>query len=337
MSASTSLAYLDHSILDRMTKGDPRGVAKLLRLANLTPVFSTENLAEIQRSGGYERAFLEVLDRIEARYLVPVLDQQFMLTGSAEIREVCASDAYAAYLKDVEPLPELGFGLTALLQKLYGGRPDQSFKDILTGGAGELTAMLESALEGQPKLEDDLRAAFADVAALLPDAIHQQYSGIVAQLDAEPGADVKQFDQTTALGPKVLNNIQRPNVVRKVWDRLRAVLPEGAPDLETFFGIKPLPFEAGAERERTTVEKVNAIYHRLNFVGYYRDSKMSRQRRFVASFSDMTHAGFASFCHVLICSDEDFVMKAAAAYEYLAIPTCILQYRPGSPTPPPRL
>jgi hypothetical protein len=40
----------------------------------------------------------------------------------------------------------------------------------------------------------------------------------------------------------------------------------------------------------------------------------------------MTHAGLASFCHVLICRDEDLVMKAAAAYEYLGIGTRILYY-----------
>ena len=48
---------------------------------------------------------------------------------------------------------------------------------------------------------------------------------------------------------------------------------------------------------------------------------MHKGRRFRASLSDMTHAGIASFCHLLICRDEDLVMKAAAAYEYLGVGT----------------
>ncbi|WP_156788084.1 hypothetical protein [Desulfurispirillum indicum] len=93
-----------------------------------------------------------------------------------------------------------------------------------------------------------------------------------------------------------------------------------------FFGLKPFPFEADAGRERTPLEKVNGIYHQLNYIGYYRDSKMSRERRFRASFSDMTHAGLATFCHLMISRDTDLVMKAAAAYEYLGLGTRILHY-----------
>lgn len=44
------LAYLDHNILDLMSKGDPDDVAGFLIRASLTPVFSDENLAEIRRS-----------------------------------------------------------------------------------------------------------------------------------------------------------------------------------------------------------------------------------------------------------------------------------------------
>lgn len=65
-------AYLDHNILDLMTKGDPDGVSNLIQRTHLTPVFSDENLAEIRCSIGYEKKFLDVLEQIGARYLVPV-------------------------------------------------------------------------------------------------------------------------------------------------------------------------------------------------------------------------------------------------------------------------
>ena len=62
MSQFTVLAYLDHNILDSMLKGDPAGIADLLRDENISPVFSSENLAEIHRSKGREIEFLQLLD-----------------------------------------------------------------------------------------------------------------------------------------------------------------------------------------------------------------------------------------------------------------------------------
>ena len=38
------LAYLDHNVLDLMTKGDPYKVKKLLQKYKLTPAYSNETL-----------------------------------------------------------------------------------------------------------------------------------------------------------------------------------------------------------------------------------------------------------------------------------------------------
>jgi len=75
------LAYLDHNILDLMTKGDPHNIKALLRKQNLTPVYSDESLKEIQRSKGYENRFLELLEEIKAHYIKPILDDSFKLTS----------------------------------------------------------------------------------------------------------------------------------------------------------------------------------------------------------------------------------------------------------------
>ncbi|MGH7831111.1 MAG: hypothetical protein ACREP8_13145, partial [Candidatus Binatia bacterium] len=313
-----ALVYLDHNVLDLMTKGDPDRVAQLLTQASVTTVFSDETLAEIRRSTGYERTFLELLEQLRARHLVPVLDKEFKHTGNAEVRLISPFDAYSNYIANVDSMPELGFGLAGILQKFYGGRQDQSFAEILAGGATELRALLEklnAELADIPNVDDQSRVAIAEAVASIPRMLEEQSGRMAAQLDADPEAAVRRFEGATGLGPKALKNIERPDVVRKVWELVQPSLPGAGIDMDTFFGITPFPWEADAGRERTTLEKVNAIYHQLNFLGYYRDSNMSRRRRFNASFSDMTHAGLASFCHVLISRDEDLVMKAAAAYE----------------------
>lgn len=51
---------------------------------------------------------------------------------------------------------------------------------------------------------------------------------------------------------------------------------------------------------------------------------MKKLRRVHASGSDMTHAGYASLCNLLVSDDEDFCMKTMAVYEYLNIDTRVL-------------
>lgn len=323
------LAYLDHNVLDLMSKGDPDDVAGLLKSTRFTPVFSNENLAEIRRSKGFEQKFLEVLERIGAQYLVPILDKRYKHTGDAELRIVNPYAAYAAYVENVAALPELGYGLLGMLQKLYGGRQAQSFAEIISAGSGELQQLLlkvRKDLEKAPEINDDLREQLDKVLATLPDLMKEGYASVASQLDAQPRPAVSHLEEELGLGPKVLKNIRGPDVVRKVWALFNERFPNVEVDMEVFFGIKPFPFETDAHREKTAIEKVNGIYHQLNFLGYYRDSKMGRQRRFTASLSDMTHAGLACFCNVLISRDQDLVMKAAAAYEYLGVGTRILYY-----------
>lgn len=236
---------------------------------------------------------------------------------------------YGAYVENVNALPEFGFGLSGMLQKLYGGRQEKSFAEIFSAGAGELHELLSKLREdlaNAPEINDEPREQLDQVVAGLPELMKNEYASVASQLDAQPLPAVKQFEEEFSLGPKVLKNIQGPDVVRKVWALVHERIAGVEADMEVFFGVKPFPFEADADREKTTLEKVNGIYHQLNFLGYYRDFKMGRQRRFTASFSDMTHAGLASFCHVLIYRDEDLVMKAAAAYEYLGVSTRILCY-----------
>jgi hypothetical protein len=330
MSQSQLLAYLDHNILDRMTKGDPDGIADLLERASLTPVYSSENLAEIRRSVGYEDTFLNVLHQIGAQHLVPILDKDFKQTGTAEVKALSPFEAYSSYIDNVDLLPEHGFGLTGMLQKFYGGREDQSFAEIFSAGANEVGELLAGALEhlgDSPSVTDEVRSALEDAVVMLPQLLREQHKECASQLDSESGRPVRNFEEAVGLGPKVLNNIQGPDVLCKIWSLVKERLAGAELDFDRFFGLKPFPFEADAGGGRAIFEKVNGIYHQLNFLGYYRDSNMNRERRFNASFSDMTHAGLASFCHLLICQDRDLVMKTAAAYEYLGLRTRILYWR----------
>lgn len=322
------LAYLDHNVLDRMTKGDPDSVKKLLIKYKITAVFSDESLNEISRSVGYEDTFLALLKDIGAKYIVPVLDSKFKQTGKAEIRDVDPCLAYKAYIDNRMEMPDYGYGLTGMLQKFYGGRENQSFSEILSGGADELSGLLVQCvdeLDDAGKIDKDMRKILLE----LPDILRSQYTSISEQVDKQVMPQVKQVEEVTGLSPKLLNNIKSPDVVKKIWELVLSSMDtiKDDLDLESFFGLKAQSFEPSVEREKTSLEKVNAIYHQLNFLGYYRDSNMKKSNRFTASLSDMTHAGVASFCHLFICRDKSLVRKAAAAYEYVGVATKILYYQ----------
>src|SRR5690606_16480523 len=152
-------------------------------------------------------------------------------------------DAYNDYLANVTPMPELGFGLTGILQKFYGGRTNETFDQILTGGAEELRQMFEETyreLERSGDLNERDRQLLETGIAAACDAVRDQYAGRATVLDSEGNSvtAVKQSEEAMGLGPKVLNNLQPPDVVRQIWAMIETKIPTGQLDLETFFNIK---------------------------------------------------------------------------------------------------
>lgn len=327
-SLTKCLVYLDHNVLDLIIKDDPFQVKGLFDDPSFTPVFSDENLKEILKSKGYEDKFLEILRDIKAKHIKAVLDEKFIPTGQVEIHEVDPASALTSYVETVAPFVGVDYGLSGMLQKFYGGLPDSSFCEIFAEGNTKLIQMLTSSignLKEQEGIDPHLLEQVNQMVTQLPEVlalINQQLSD---SLDNPTGSkpQVRQFEDATGIAPIILNNIKGPNVLLQIWDLVKEKLPTAERDLETFFGLKSTTWSNNPSREPTISEKVNAIYHQLNFLGYYRDSKMKVERRFHASFSDMTHAGMASFCHVFMCRDEGLIMKATAAYEYLKIGTQI--------------
>lgn len=328
--AEEILGYLDHNILDSIRKGDPYRIKKSLKDHNITPIYSHENLKEIKRSVGSEDIFLSTLKELGAKYIEPILEKQIP-TGSAKINNVDVFEIWKSFIGNEEPMPEYGYGLTSMLEKFYGGRNDESYADIFSKGSEELKSLLSDALkdlEPEEAFTDEIRSAIENLLELLK----EQYEQISNDLDNQEQSPVKQLEQATGLGALVLKNIKPPNVVEKVFDYVKKSMANDELDIDIFFGVKPQPYEANNDREKKLSEKVNGIYHQLNFLGYYRDTDMKKTRGFVRFSSDMTHAGIASFCHLLLSQDEGLVVKAAAAYEYLGIKTNIIHFQANNKT-----
>jgi len=325
------LAYLDHNILDLMSKGDPLGTKDLLKKHSLIPVFSDETFKEIYGSKGHEQNFLNLLKEIEACYISLTLDDKFKPTGQAQITNACPIQKYEQFVANLLENPDGAFGFSEIGMKFYGGKLEVSFEEAFAKPMeGVMQSLLASLEDLDPnEIPEDMLPHIESLKTLapeLPDLIQSQTVSMTAALDKMETSPLAGFEEATGIGPSILKNLNPPMIVQQVWDLVSDKIGSDAIELETFFGIKPQPYDQDPDRERTLQEKVNAIYHQLNFLGYYRDSKMTKERRFKASVSDMTHAGIAAFCHVFICRDADLVMKIKAAYEYLGINTVVLFY-----------
>lgn len=323
------LGYLDHNILDSIRKGDPFQIKTLIKKFNITPVYSYENLREIKRSVGSENQFLNILSALEAKYIEPIFEKNIH-TGDALIHVVDVFKQWDWFIENDDPIPEYGYGLTSMLEKFYGGRGEETYSEIFENGNSELQSLFTKALE---EIGDNeaLTEEIAKVINDLPRLINQQNKQMAIELDKQTESPIAQFEKVTGVGAIVLNNIEPPCVVKKIFDMIKDSMPNAELDIDTFFGVKHQPYESGSDREKTLLEKVNGIYHQLNFLGYFRDSKMKNTRGFIRSTSDMTHAGTASFCDLLLCRDKGLVKKAAAAYEYLNVKTQILFFQNNSP------
>ena len=329
--AALSLVYLDHNVLDSMLKGRLRHIKNRFDGERTVAVYSQVNFREIARSAGHEGAFLDLLQAIGARYLVSLVDDEFAPTGQAEVRIADPHEAYLAHLRTLAESPKGDFGLGAILLKFYDGHGDVSYKEILTRGKQELLDMLRRAAEdsqNDPTLHPAQREHLAAVLADLQPRAEVAYGVTMDLLEAQSQqVSMHAFEDGTGLRPLYLNNVTPPGVVAKVWQRFKAAVPGCEVDLETLLHLKSTPWSAHPDREPTVMEKVNAVYHALNFLGYFRDTDMKDERGFHRSFSDMTHAGMASFCHVLQTADNRMARKAQAAYEYLNVATRV-QYLP---------
>lgn len=320
---ASMLVYLDHSILNQMVKGRSK-LREVFAANNMQVVYSHANLDEIANSKDKEQEFLSLLDALGARYLRLVRDDKFRLTDRAEIETVAPAATFAAYLRNRQESSAGDFGLSDILQKFYGGRVNMTFGDIAYSGQEEFDRLLDTLVQeiesGQFPSEFNAEAFLR----ALPET-KRVFAAISAEmgwmLDADASQNqVRAIDSELGVGPKYLNNLKGPGILKQIWTRVAAKIPEGAISFDEFFGLVR-PRWVTDDRPITKLEQINSIYHQLNFLGYWQDENMQRNRSFNGHLKDLTHVGMASFCSVFLSGDERQVKKAQAVYEHLGIGT----------------
>ena len=324
-------AYLDQNILDLFVSHGLGGFSEEL-MSKFQVVYSDETLNEIKRSGDYSRKFLSVLKDLKAHHLKLVLEQPgFISTDKATLTNRDPYEAYQEYCENAPEYNDVQYAMEQWLFKFSGGRVGDGISEIHNEqkkAFSDLMNQLKSQVSEISEEIPDLENMFGDYENLMK----LQLEGALDEterlmkeniLDDKNWSGIKDFRNAAGVGPKQLNNITPPDILKKIWDKFRTLPPYNTMDIgiEEFFGLNENPIYP--DQPYFKHQKVTGIYNMLNTLGYYPDSKVHKERRFVASLSDTSHASIASFCNVLFSRDEAFVKKVEAAYEYLGIPTLV--------------
>lgn len=323
-------AYLDQNILDMFVKYGLGAFGEML-VREYQVIYSDETLKEIKRSSGYENKFLDVLNQLGALHLKVYLDDRFQPTGKATITKRDSHQAFQEYNSNEPVYERIYESMMLSIQKTYGGLSHSTFSDIKDSQIAaydELHNLILNNIEDLrsdfPELVIQLEAHAEDMKKKLSDAVSEN-----AKLTSENVSDpigwsgIKEFRNFLCTGPMQLNNIQPPNIIQQIWsvcqDKMSSQMDIS---LEQFFGIDKNPIYPTSDF--FNYQKVNSIYNMLNMLGYYPDSKVHKERRFIAAMSDQSHASMATFADILFSIDKSFLKKVEAAYEFLGIKTHIL-------------
>ena len=324
-------AYLDQNILDLFVNGEYKEFSEKLRSEFLV-VYSDETLKEIKRSGDYSENFLAVLRDLDAYHLKLLLEQpEFKETDKATLTESDPFEAFHEYCENVKEYNDIQSSMEESLFKFSGGKVGVGISEIhdnqkiaFSNLMNDMKSHLHEISEEIPNIEKLFEEYESEMTSKLVGALDETEILLKENIsDDKNWSGIKDFRSATGIGPKELNNLTPPNVLKQIWAIYKDLPPYSNMDIgiDDFYCLKTNPIYP--EREYHKYQKCTGVYNMLNSLGYWPDSKIYKERRFVAALSDNSHASMASFCHVLFSRDEAFVKKVKATYEYLEIPTLV--------------
>ncbi len=250
----------------------------------------------------------------------------FIITDKATVTNRDVFEAFEEYCSNDSEYGSIENSMNQWLFKFSGGRSGDSISDIHEEQFSAFTQLMDGMLENADDLPVGMREQIRNYSELM----REQYKSTLHELentmlkdipDTKEWNGIKSYRESVGIGPKELNNIEPPKVVEKIWDVFSVKLPESdnISSLEDFFQVRVNPIYP--DRPYHLHQKITGMYNMLNTIGYFPDSKVHKERRFIAAMSDNSHASMASFCNVLLSRDENFVKKVRAVYEYLGVPT----------------
>lgn len=337
------LAYLDQNILDLFT--EPQCLLKkdseLFKFLKnkVQVVYSPATLEEIYRSvvngksSIYGLAFLDVLKELDAHFIT-------LITENGKVSNTIFrswEEPLVHFNQFVENnyLNKFVHPLRNNLFAIFGGIKDfNKLENEQIDNLNNLLVFLESSLKFLESCEDKDEYILSEIEKYkveIPKLRMQQkeYESFV-QLSVQHLEDAnreqaahKSLRDSLKVDLNHLREIKFPNVLVQIWKMLQQNNVElNNLKLDDFFQLRG---EFKSESEFYIFQKVNQIYTMLNMLGYHQHEGIHKnEKRFIASFSDMSHASYACFCDYLFTKDKKFSTKVRVAYEYLNVATKVV-------------
>jgi hypothetical protein len=250
------------------------------------------------------------------------LDSNFTRLGQFVVTEKKPHDRLSELNEARKGFESVGNANLDFLSLMYGGGDGKLPSEIALDGLGEAEKIFLSQLD-DPDLDLPEFLQFKKKAKdglIQIKKLKRKIVNSYKELDerAKRGSLIEQAVEEIGIGAVQLNNIKMPGAIDKIWSHVGL---HYGPDLSIdAFLAKAESFNPdGSKSSPEIVNKANGLYNLLNLFGYYRDEGLHKSRRMRASFSDMTHVGYALVCHRFYCNDYRMSMKAKAIFEYLNV------------------
>lgn len=308
-------------------------IAKDIKRENLLPVYSDENLDEISISVNRKEQFLDLYTRLGAWHLQLPVDSSFTTTEQFLVSKKSPHERLIELTEAREGYENIGNSNLDFLSLFYGSGEGKLPSEIALESLNEAENIFIEQLK-DPELDIPAFSHFKKQAQEGLAKIKNLKGDIVEsyrELDerAKIGSLTEQAQEEIGIGPVQLNNITSPDAINKIWS---LVGPHYGPhDLSIDDYLKRLEsFNPNGSRALPEiVNRANGIYNLLNVFGYHRDEGLSKAKRMRASFSDMTHVGYALICKRFYCNDKRMKLKAQAIYEHLNVKVEIYTSEPN--------
>lgn len=334
------LAYLDQNILDAFLKADEKDKSFIEGLlSRVQVVYSDITLQEIhfagEKSPEHTKFFLQLLMDINAHYISIEIDQNWKPLDGIRVSENSPFHHYQFFLENRQ-YDELISQAKMNKFALYGGVQDFDQLKInqvysQNNFLNDLERQLNSLYELDSK--DPIIRSFIEEKEVELEILKSQMPDFeeavifttekLAEANAETDAHLA-FRKQLGVNIDKIKEIEFPNVIEKIWRYIQSnnyVLEKMA-----FNDFCQISSDLNnPNRKLTNFEKIHSIYTILNLIGYMPEKKVKNEKKFTASDRDISHVAYASYCHYFITNDERLVNKSRAIYEYLNIPTEVLE------------
>jgi len=295
--------YLDQNIVGYFYDG----LLSVPERNDIQWVYSSEHFSEIARGNATE--FLSVFEKLKARQIYLVHDNDFKITGNVRLHEYLSP--YELYERHIETINQVPFDqspMLELLARMYGANNFESACSV----PDKLDEQIRLILEGLP-IENVILSKWEKARADLTKTINEHLVN---------GRTLEEMRAPIGLSKGRASNLQeRENPIVELWQLVGA--KAAGITCDQLFGFDPI--DKQGYKTWPLYLGIVGCHAILNAFGYRPDKNLSVPAALAGVVSDGSHIGYGAFCNAVISEDSRFCSKASAIYRYKNIATKVIR------------